>query len=220
MSDSSNVTFRAYVSAEDNARANLYALISRLFAGAPDTALIKAIASSPPLATEDDGAALPQAWSRLIAASSVIDEEAARDEFEALFGGVGKALVNLHASHHLVGYMMETPLAEVRESLKKLGIARLDTQSVVEDHISALCEVMRLLIVGTSDTHANATSGSTLAPQSVTVQREFFEAHLFTWTEKLSSTIAKQSLANYYAVIAQLASAFMAVEQESFRIGQ
>ena len=51
MSDA--VTFRtvgAYVSPEDHGRANFYALISRLFADAPDRALLAAIAGSPPLA--------------------------------------------------------------------------------------------------------------------------------------------------------------------------
>jgi TorA maturation chaperone TorD len=218
MTDSSNVTFRSYVSAEDHARANFYALIARLFAAPPDIALIKAIASSPPLATDDDGAALPQTWSKLIAASSVIDEEAARDEFEALFGGVGKAAVNLHGSHHLTGFMMEKPLSELRDALKALGIARLDTQSLVEDHISALCETMRLLIVGSSDVASQQKTGSTLAAQSVQTQREFFEAHVASWVEKMCLEIAKQPLANYYAVVGQLTSAFIQVEREGFSI--
>ncbi|MGL4233262.1 MAG: TorD/DmsD family molecular chaperone [Casimicrobium sp.] len=218
MSDSSNVAFRPYVAAEDHARANLYALIARLFAAPPDTALIKAIASSPPLATDDDGAALPQAWSKLISASSVIDEDAARDEYEALFGGVGKALVNLHGSHHLAGFMMEKPLSDVRDALKTLGIARLETQTVVEDHISALCETMRLLIVGSGDAASQQKQGSTLAPQSVQTQREFFEAHIAPWVEKMCVEIAKQTLANYYAVVGQLTSAFIQVEREGFSI--
>jgi TorA maturation chaperone TorD len=218
MTDSSNVAFRPYVAAEDHARANLYALIARLFAAPPDTALIKAIASSSPFATEDDGATLPQAWSKLIAASSVIDEDAARDEYEALFGGVGKAAVNLHGSHHLTGFMMEKPLSELRDALKALGIARLDSQSLVEDHISALCETMRLLIVGADDVASQQSQGSTLAPQSVQTQREFFDAHIATWVEKMCVEISKQTLANYYTVIGQLVSAFIQVEREGFSI--
>ncbi len=218
MTEPSKVAFRSYVAAEDIARANFYALIARLFAAPPDTALIKAIASSPPLATEDDGAPLAHAWSKLISASSVIDEDAARDEYEALFGGVGKALINLHASHHLAGFMMEKPLADVRDSLKALGIARLETQQFVEDHLSALCETMRLLIVGSEDVAAQQNSGSTLVPQSVQVQRAFFNSHIVSWIDKLASEIAKQSLANYYLIGAQLVSAFIQVEREGFSI--
>jgi TorA maturation chaperone TorD len=218
MTESSNVTFRPYVAAEDIARANFYALIARLFASPPDAALIKAIAGSPPLSTDDDGAALPQAWSRLIAASSAVDDEAVREEYDALFGGAGKALINLHASHHLTGFMMEKPLAELRESLRRLGIARLETQQFVEDHVSALCETMRLLIVGNSDIAAQQQTGATFPPQSVQAQQVFFSAHIGTWIDKLAAQIAKQSLANYYAVVAQLLSAFAQVERESFAI--
>jgi TorA maturation chaperone TorD len=211
MTDSSNVAFRPYVAAEDIARANFYALIARLFASPPDTALIKAIASAPPLATEDDGAALPQAWSKLIAASSVIDEDSAREEYEALFGGVGKAAVNLHASHHLTGFMMEKPLSDVRESLKKIGIARIESQQFVEDHISALCETMRLLIVG-------GGQGSTLVAMPITTQKEFFNLHIASWVQKCCTAIAKHSLANYYRVVAESACAFFQVEEESLGI--
>jgi TorA maturation chaperone TorD len=218
MTESSNITFRSYVAAEDVARANFYALLARLFASPPDGALIRAIAASPPLATDDDGAALPRAWSRLIAASSAVDEDAVRDEYDALFGGVGKALVNLHASHHLTGFMMEKPLAELRESLKALGIARLDTQQFVEDHVSALCETMRLLIMGNGDLAAQQQTGAVLPPQSVRTQQTFFNAHIATWIDKIATEIAKQSLANYYAVVAQLLSAFAQVERESFAI--
>jgi TorA maturation chaperone TorD len=208
-SGSATVAFRSYVAAEDHARANLYALIARLFAAPPDAALLTAISSSPPLSTDDDGAPLPLAWSRLIAASSVIDQATAAEEYDSLFGGVGKSLINLHASHHLTGFMMEKPLAELRETLKQLGIARLDTQSVVEDHVSALCETMRLLIVG---------DGEHFAPQPIRAQRAFFEQHIAPWCGKLCSAITKQPLANYYSVVAQFVGAFFDVERESFNI--
>jgi TorA maturation chaperone TorD len=208
MTDSSNVAFRPYVAAEDHARANLYALIARLFAAPPDAALIAAIASSPPLSTEDDGAELPLAWSKLIAASSAIDEEAAREEYEALFGGVGKAQVNLHASHHLTGFMMEKPLAELRTALATLGLSRLEAQPFVEDHLAALCEVMRILIVGAEK----------YAPATIATQSAFFAAHLSPWFERVGDAISKQSLANYYRVVAQLAMAFFRVDRDSLAI--
>jgi TorA maturation chaperone TorD len=211
MVDASSVAFRPYVAAEDHARANLYALIARLFASPPDATLIKAIASSPPLSTEDAGAPLPMAWSRLIAASSIIDEETVQQEYDALFGGVGKAQINLHASHQITGFMMETPLAELRDTLSSLGIARQATQQVVEDHLSALCETMRLLILGSDH-------GSTLAPASVSVQKDFFNRHIAGWVQKCCSAIAEHPLANYYVVIAEFASAFFQVEEESFGI--
>lgn len=206
MSDA--VAFRAYVSPEDHGRANFYALISRLFAAAPNQALLAAIAGSPPLATDDNGAALPLAWSKLIAASTAMDEDAASDEFEKLFIGVGKAPVNLHASHHLTGFMMEQPLADVRSALATLGFARVETQTMVEDHLAALAEVMRLMIVG----------GDGVPPSSLSAQRQFFAAHLEPWFERCCTVIVKSPLANFYAVVAQFACSFLHVEREAFAI--
>ena len=198
----------AYVSPEDHGRANFYALISRLFADAPDQALLQAIAGSPPLASADNGEPLSLAWSKLIAASSAMDADAAREEFDALFIGVGKAPVNLHASHHLTGFMMETPLAEVRGTLATLGFARLESQTVVEDHFAALLEVMRLLIVGADG----------VAPAPLSIQKQFFEAHIATWFEVCCSAITKSSLANFYGVVAKFGSSFLLVEREGFAI--
>ena len=198
----------AYVSPEDHGRANFYALISRLFADAPDQALLQAIAGSPPLPSDDTGDPLSLAWSKLIAASSVMDAEAAREEYDALFIGVGKAPVNLHASHHLTGFMMETPLAEVRGTLATLGFARLETQTVVEDHLAALCEVMRLLIVGADG----------VSPAALSTQKQFFETHIATWYELCCTAIMKSSLANYYGVVAKFVSSFLLVEREGFAI--
>ena len=198
----------AYVSPEDHGRANFYALISRLFADAPDHALLKAIAGSPPLASDDTGEPLSRAWSKLIAASSVMDADAAREEFDALFIGVGKAPVNLHASHHLTGFMMETPLAEVRGTLATLGFARLESQTVVEDHLAALFEVMRLLIVGADG----------IAPAALSMQKQFFDTHIAGWFELCCNAISKSPLANFYGVVAQFAGSFLLVEREGFAI--
>jgi TorA maturation chaperone TorD len=208
--DRRSVAFRSYVSAEDHGRANFYALISRLFAAPPDAALLAALAGSPPLSTEDDGAALPMAWSKLIAASGVVDEDSTREEYEALFGGVGKSALNLHASHHLTGFMMEKPLSDIRSSLATLGLTRMASQSLVEDHLSALCEVMRLLIVGSEAVGLN--------PATLQTQREFFEASIAPWFEKCCAAISKHPLANYFGVVAQFACEFLRVELESFTI--
>lgn len=201
-------TIGAYVSPEDHGRANFYALISRLFAAAPDQALLAAIAGSPPLATDDHGAALPLAWSKLIAASTAMDEDAASEEYEKLFIGVGKAPVNLHASHHLTGFMMEQPLADVRGALATLGFARVESQTMVEDHFAALAEVMRLLIVG----------GGDVQPSPVSEQRQFFKGHLEPWFELCCTAIVKSPLANFYVVVAQFVCSFLQVERDAFAI--
>ena len=62
------LTLHHHLSPEDQARAEFYALLARLFADAPDTSLLAAIAGAPPLGpsthTAGDSAAdgLAAAW--------------------------------------------------------------------------------------------------------------------------------------------------------------
>jgi TorA maturation chaperone TorD len=200
------VSFRPFVSPEDQARADFYALLARLFADAPDANLLAMIASASPLATEDVGAPLAQAWSDLIATATAADADAFREEYDRLFVGMGKAPLNLHASHHLTGFMMEQPLADVRESLKALGLERLASAGHVEDHLASLLETMRILIVGTDDWHA----------KSITVQTKFFQDHIAAWVNRCFEQIMKSPLANMYIPIGQLGKCFLALEREQF----
>ncbi|MFN3630540.1 MAG: molecular chaperone [Casimicrobiaceae bacterium] len=199
------VVMHRHTSAEDVGRANFYALAARLFAAAADQSLLSAIASAPPLESEDAGLPLTRSWSALIAACSVMDPAAAAEEYDALFGGVGRAAINLHASHHIAGAMMDRPLVALRHHLAELGLARLDSQSMPEDHLSALCEVMRILIVGTDS----------VAPQALSVQRRFFRAQIEPWFERVLSQICEYPVANFYRVVAQWAYDFLQLEREA-----
>ena len=93
---------------------------------APDAALLRRSPHAPPLGdvvaddeAPDDAADLPAAWDALRAASAAMDADAAVEEYDDLFVGVGKSEVNLHASHWLTGFMMEKPLVEVRATLAR-----------------------------------------------------------------------------------------------------
>ncbi|MGE5088951.1 MAG: molecular chaperone, partial [Candidatus Levyibacteriota bacterium] len=137
------------ITPEDQARSEFYALLARLFADGPDAALLAAIAGAPRM--DGESSPIAGAWNRLIDASAAMDPEAAAQEYTDLFVGVGKSEVNLHASFWLSGFMMERPLATLRSALAELGIARRDEAAMLEDHLSALCETMRLLIAGDGD---------------------------------------------------------------------
>ena len=106
---------------EDEARAEFYALLARLFSDAPDAALLSAIAAAPPLEpaarSEDAGAAggLVPAWNAVRTASAVADATAIRDEFQALFVGVGRSEVSLYASHY-IGPQSGRPRAETSQT--------------------------------------------------------------------------------------------------------
>ena len=200
---------------EDQARADFYALLARLFADAPDAALLAAIAQAAPLGVDtdiggaDDAApGLPVAWDALRAASAAMDADAVVDEYNDLFVGVGKSEVNLHASHWLTGFMMEKPLVEVRATLDGLGLARQEAATLLEDHLSALCETMRILIAG----------HGARAPSPIAEQRAFFERHIAPWVFACCSATIDSSVANYYRHVAQFAQRYMALERDSFAI--
>lgn len=200
---------------EDQARADFYALLARLYASAPDLPLLQAIAAAPALdgpafidPLDSKAAQLRETWDAVRAASSVIGADAAAQEYVDLFVGVGKCEINLHASHWLTGFMMEKPLAEVRATLALLGIGRKADAIMVEDHLSALCEAMRLLIAG----HAGR------APMDVTEQRRFFDKHIAPWAAICTGAIRAHPIANYYRRVADFTESFVALEHESFAI--
>jgi TorA maturation chaperone TorD len=200
---------------EDQARADFYALLARLFAAAPDAALLAAIAGAAPLAvathideTGDAAVGLARAWDGLRAASAAMDSAAATQEYNDLFVGVGTPPVNLHASHWIAGAMMQKPLADIRATLAGLGLARKPESAMVEDHFAALCETMRLLVAG---------DGSR-PPGSIAQQREFFERHVAGWSDECCAAIDANPVANYYRPAAKFAQLFMALERDSFAI--
>jgi TorA maturation chaperone TorD len=197
---------------EDQARADFYALLGALYAGGPDAALLRAIATAPALGTPmfiDREAAkameLAAAWDRLRAASAAMTEEAAAQEYVDLFVGVGKCEVNLHGSHWLTGFMMDRPLAQLRATLAELGLERKVHAALVEDHLSALCETMRLLIGG----------GAGRTPADTAMQRRFFAAHIEPWIARCLAAIQVHAIANYYRRVAEFTECFMALERES-----
>jgi TorA maturation chaperone TorD len=197
---------------EDQTRADFYALLAALYAGGPDHALLQAIAKAPALGMpmfvdRESSRALDMAaaWDGLRAASAAMTEEAAAQEYVELFVGVGKSEVNLHGSHWLTGFMMDRPLAQVREMLVRLGLERKANASVVEDHLSALCETMRLLIAG----------GAGRAPVDTATQQRFFAAHIEPWIERCLAAIRTHATANYYRRVAGFTECFIALERES-----
>lgn len=194
------------LSEEDRARGEFYALLGRLYNAAPDAPLLAAIGASQ-LWSDQDANPLAGAWNALVLASRAMDAEAAEQEYTDLFIGVGKAECNLLASYWTPD-SAERPLVAVRAELARLGMRRLHASAVYEDHLGALCEVMRLLITGSSGR----------APESVAVQKQFFERFLSNWVDRCCDAILQCTVANYYRRVAEFTRLFMAVERDSFAI--
>jgi TorA maturation chaperone TorD len=187
---------------EDAARADVYALLARLYADGPDAQLLQMIGGAERIPGDSLFAA---AWNRLADASGAMDADAAAQEYTDLFIGVGKSEVNLHASHWQVGHMNERPLVELRSDLARLGVARRADVVMVEDHLSALCETMRLLITGIDDT----------SPADMATQREFFDRHIGAWVFACCSAIRETAIANYYVRVAEFTEQHMALDRDA-----
>ena len=209
----SPIAFASRLTPEDEARADFYALLSRLFAQPPDAALLAAIGAAPPLRTsgEDLGeasAALAAAWAALVSASAGAGAEAVADEYQTLFVGVGQSEVSLHGSAYAKARNGGPLLVQVRASLDQLHLARQPGVTMFEDHIAAVFETMRVVILGDGRPDGFAFD----------VQREFYRANIEPWVCSCCDAIYNNPIAMYYARVAQFCSDLMAIERDSFSI--
>jgi len=188
------------IPAEDLARANYYAVLSRLFFAPPDASFLATLAAA---GDADVHGALPAAWNALCAEAGRTSVESAKEEYDALFVAIGRPAVVLYASWHLTGFMMEKPLAKLRDDLAELGLARSKDILEPEDHFAALMDSMRHLLLDTS-----RTDGQRLA-----LQQRFFSSHIATWLESLCDAIVKQPEARLYRSAVEFVRAFFELEK-------
>lgn len=186
------------------ARAELYGLLAGLWLAPPDQALMDRFAVAVTQAPEP-GSFLEAPWQALVAAIRSTSVQAAADEYEALFSGLGRPEVMLFGSFHIAGFLNETPLVTLRSDLAELGLGRDETRFETEDHIAHLCEVMRYLIAGDDVLVCNLEQ-----------QRRFFRAHLQPWASKLCDAVAAHPGAALYRSVAGLTEAFMLIETQGF----
>ena len=190
---------------EESARADFYALLARLLHDGPDAPLLRSIANAPPIPA-DGNAALAKAWQDLVDASSAMDVDAARDEYETLFCGMGRAAVSIYAGFYAGAMAIDHPRVRIQNDLAALGLARRATVTEPDDHFAGLFDVMRVLVAG----------GAGRSPAPVPEQRRFFDAHLLSAVGKFFAALGSAKDANYYRTVAQFGAAFMALESESF----
>lgn len=207
MSQAGSVRALGFASADDGeelARAELYGLLARLWWGPPDAELLRQFAVAVTEAPEPGGH-LEAPWQSLVAAMRATTPEAAAEEYDALFGGVGKPEVFLYGSWHLAGFLNERPLAVLRDDLARLGLARDEQRGETEDHVAFEFEVMRYLI-----------AGDDVAVCNLEQQRRFFRAHVQTWVEGMCDAVAAHPRARLTRELAEFTRAFVQVETQAF----
>ena len=209
MSEGVAMQFVPPVSPEDEARADLYGLLARLFYAPPDANLISELrlAVPPPddgEALTAEGEALRAAWAGLAQACVSAFPARLEEEHMQLFVGVGKAEVTPYLSAYLERSESDNPLARLRGQLSEWGLARREDAVEPEDHVSALCETMRWLIVGRK--------------ANLEVQRKFFEDYLRTGASRFCSAVSACENAKFYRHPANLLQALLDVEHKAFGI--
>lgn len=188
---------------EDRARAEHYAIFSQLFARAPDADFLRKL---PALAAAWSSADSPlgQAWLLLTDAARSVSAEQVEEEYTRLFLTIGRPEVMLFGSFYIAGFLMEEPVVEVRADLAELGLGRRLGVTESEDHIAALSDVMRHLIVTGPDAPGLAR------------QKAFFEGHLAPWVDALAKALENAPDSRFYSRTAALVRAFFDIERLAF----
>lgn len=177
-------------------RAGAYQLLASLLRAVPEPDVLAQVTRLAAVSEQQDELALAMDMLGLAAQGS--SPQQLDDEFHALFIGLGRGELVPYGSWYLTGFLMEKPLAVLRNDLAVLGYARQDDIHEPEDHAAALCEVMAMLI----------SEGKPLA-----AQQQFFEAHLATWLERFFTELSEAKHAVFYRAVGRFARAFIELEQ-------
>ncbi|HVJ23566.1 MAG TPA: molecular chaperone TorD family protein [Burkholderiales bacterium] len=186
---------------EDEARANLYGLIARLFQAAPDSQLISQLLAAPRIEGEGE---LGASWREMIEACRTAFPAALESEHTDLFVGTGKSLVTPYLSYYVRRHSNDNPLVELRAQLGRWGIARREGVAEYEDHISGVCETMRFVIA--------------VQQRNPEEQQVFFERFVYPGAAAFCDALSALNQARFYRLVARFARAFFEVEKSAFEI--
>ena len=187
---------------EDRSRANMYALIGRLFYAAPDSDLLAQIGQPGDASMgADPPGELERAWRTLQEVCAATAQTAIKPEYDALFVSAGKALVTPYTSHYISHSAPGKHLVELRVLLERWGLARGTGVFEVEDHVSGLCDVMRFLIE---------------EQMAFSDQRLFFERYVHPAMVPLNAAVMAAAPEAFYKQVVAFAQIFFEVEKAAF----
>ncbi len=176
-------------------RAQTYALLARLLSSEPDQALLDNIAA---VEVTEPESPMGQQWLKLTRAAKNADINNVSEGFQRLFIGVTHGELIPYGSYYQTGFLMEEPLAELRTDLAKLGLERQKNTSEPEDHIAAICDVMRLLLI--------AEGTPIVTPEA------FYQHHLAPWVETFCNDLAMSDVCSFYTVLGEFCLKFTSLE--------
>lgn len=179
-------------------RAGVYELLARLLYRSPDQATLAVLAGLEPVDTGEGQVAL--GWELLRQAAVRANPADVEDEYFNLFIGVGRGELVPFGSWYLTGFLMEKPLAVLRQDLERLGFERQAGIAESEDHIAALCDVMAMLI---------REEGGRLQ-----LQRTFFNDHIAPWAARFFDDLQNAQHARFYRSVGFFGDSVLRFEQQ------
>jgi len=191
---------------EDRARADLYALLARLYYQGPDAEVLALIAKAGAEIAPETESPFAAALHALAAAASSADPAAVRQEYDDLFVGTGRAEVSLYATYYLAETGREKILVALRTELAAMELSRKETSREPEDHLAGLFDVMRHLVERDS------------LDAALQDQRRFFGQFIDPFYPAFCAAVEKSERAEFYAGVAALTLAFLDVETEAMKI--
>jgi TorA maturation chaperone TorD len=184
----------------DLARAQEYGLLSTLLLGSPDRPLLARLAL-----LRGDASRLGLAHAALGSAAAHTDAASVAREYHALFTGLGRGELLPYASYYLTGFLHGRPLANLRQTLRRIGVERFEGHSEPEDHAGTLLEIM-----------AGLAGGTIPAPPGT--DHEIFDEHLAPWIARFFADLEKAECANFYVSVGAYGRTFMEIEMQCFQL--
>ena len=190
------------VAEEDALRADLYDFLGAMLAAPPDTDLLTKAKGL----TGDD-TPIGRGVTALSTIAGAFTPGGAREEFEALFIGLGRGELMPYASYYMTGFLNEKPLAVLRNDMGALGIERSPNVYEPEDNIASLMEMMGGMIRGRFG-----------APAPLDDQKTFFNKHIGPWAGHFYTDLEAAKNSVLYASVGTAGRVFMEIEREAFRM--
>lgn len=181
---------------EQQYRAGAYSLLAALLRNTPEQELLEHVTRLASVNQSNDELSLAMSIMGLAATDTTAEK--LNDEYHALFIGLGRGELVPYGSWYLTGFLMEKPLALLRDDLTRLGFERRSDTYEPEDHVAALCEVMAMLI----------NDGQELVQQT-----DFFETHMSPWLDRFFSDLSKAKSAVFYRAVGRFGAAFIELER-------
>ncbi len=199
----------AIIDDADMLRARAYGLLAHFLARPPTRALLGTVG-----ALAGDGSPLGRAIADLAARARALSgdpdgERRAEREYHELFIGVTRGELVPFASYYRTGFLIDRPLARLREDMQELGIERAPGVSEPEDHIAAIAEIMGGLAAGT----IGAEDGEAL---DLPHQKRFFDRHLAPWAPRFFADLEEAKAAELYRPVGTFGRLFLDIETNAF----